>query len=125
MSYKDKDSDRRDRRNKGRDELPMESVVGKVSLQKFLILFFVCISDIVAVNGAALWKHLSQFLTRSLGAWIAQWLKTLACHCCYPGSNPSVGMWQGCGRPSKVGGFPQVLRFPPPHMTTECQHPRF
>ena len=48
-------------------------------------------------------------------------VNALACH---PGSNPGVGMWQGSGLPSKVGGFPRVLRFPPPHMTTERQHPR-
>ena len=35
-----------------------------------------------------------------------------------------VCMWQGSGRLSKVGGFLRVLRFPPPRMTTECQHPR-
>ena len=50
-------------------------------------------------------------------------VNTLACHHCDPGSNPGVGMWQGSGRSSKVGGFPQVLRFPPPHMTTGHQHP--
>ena len=45
----------------------------------------------------------------------------LACHRCDPGSNPGVGMRQGSGRPSKVGDFPRVLRFPPPRMTTERQ----
>ena len=46
-------------------------------------------------------------------------VSALACHRCDPGSNPGVGMWQGsCGLTSKVGGFPQVLRFPPPRMTT-------
>ena len=29
----------------------------------------------------------------------------LACHTCAPGLNPGVGMWQGNGHPSKVGGF--------------------
>ena len=47
----------------------------------------------------------------------------LDCHRCDPGSNPGVCMWQGSGRPSKVGGFPQVLWFPPPCMTTEPQQP--
>ena len=51
-------------------------------------------------------------------------VSALACHRCDPGSNPGVCMWQGSGRPSKVGGFPRVLRFPPPRMTTERQHPR-
>ena len=61
---------------------------------------------------------------------IAQWgldsavVSALVCHRCDPGSNPDVRMWQGSGRPSKVGGFPRVLRFPPPRMTTEHQHPR-
>ena len=41
----------------------------------------------------------------------------LACHC-DPGSNPGQGMWQGSGRPSRFGGFPRVLRFPPPRWTT-------
>ena len=45
--------------------------------------------------------------------------KALACHCCDPGLNPGVGMLQGSGRPSKVGGFPQVFWFPP-----ESQHLR-
>ena len=31
-----------------------------------------------------------------------------------PSSDPGVGMWQGSGCPSKVGGFPWVLQFPPP-----------
>ena len=39
-------------------------------------------------------------------------------------TDPHVGMWQGSSHPSKVGGFPRVLRFPPPGMTTEHQHPR-
>ena len=51
-------------------------------------------------------------------------VKALACHRCDPGSNPGVSMWQGKGRPSKVGGFPRGLRFPPPRMTTERHHPR-
>ena len=46
-------------------------------------------------------------------------VSALACHRCDPGSNSGVSMWQGGGRPSKVGGFPLVLRFPPPRMTTE------
>ena len=37
--------------------------------------------------------------------------------------NPGVRMWHGSSRPSNVGGFPRVLQFPPPHMTTEGQHP--
>ena len=48
----------------------------------------------------------------------------LACHHCDPGSNPGQGMWQGSGRPSRLGGFPRVLRFPPPRWTTLRQHPR-
>ena len=52
-------------------------------------------------------------------------VSVLACHRCDPGSNPGVHMWQGSGRQSKVGGFPRVLRFPPPRMTTERQHPCF
>ena len=51
-------------------------------------------------------------------------VSALACHHCDPVSNPGVRMWQGSGRPSKVGGFPRVLRFPPQRMTTERQHPR-
>ena len=39
-------------------------------------------------------------------------VSALACRRCDPGSNPGVRMWQGGGRPSKVGGFPRVLRFP-------------
>ena len=42
----------------------------------------------------------------------------LACHHGDPGSNPGQGMWQGSGRPSRFGGFPRVLRFPPPRLTT-------
>ena len=42
----------------------------------------------------------------------------LACHHGDPGSNPGQGMWQGSGRPSRLGGFPRVLRFPPPCLTT-------
>ena len=57
-------------------------------------------------------------LSTQVGAWIAQWLV----HSPPLGSNPGVRMWQGSGRPSKVGGFPRVLRFPPPCMTTERQH---
>ena len=51
-------------------------------------------------------------------------VKTFACHRCDWGSNSGVSMWQGSGRPSKVGGFPGVLRFPIPLMTTQSQHPR-
>ena len=45
-------------------------------------------------------------------------VNALACHRCDPGSNLGVrvGMWQGSGRPSKVGGFPGVLRYPPSRM---------
>ena len=32
-------------------------------------------------------------------------VNALACHRCDLESNPGVGMWQGSGRPSKVGGF--------------------
>ena len=46
-------------------------------------------------------------------------VNALGCHRCDPGSNPGVGMWQGSCRPSKVGGFPRVLWFPPLRMTTE------
>ena len=42
----------------------------------------------------------------------------LACHHGDPGSNPGQCMWQGSGRPSRFGGFPRVLRFPPPRWTT-------
>ena len=42
----------------------------------------------------------------------------LACHHGDPGSIPGQGMWQGSGRPSRFGGFPRVLRFPPPRLTT-------
>ena len=48
-------------------------------------------------------------------------VNALACHRCDPGSNPGIGMWPGSGRSSKVGG---CLRFPPPRMITERQHPR-
>lgn len=51
--------------------------------------------------------------------------KPLACHRCDPGSNPGFVMWQGRGRPSKVGGFPRVVRFPPARKTTKRQHPSF
>ena len=45
----------------------------------------------------------------------------LACHHGDPGSNPGQGMWQGCGRPSRFGGFPRVLRFPPPRLTMSTE----
>ena len=51
-------------------------------------------------------------------------VKALACHSCHPGSNPGVGTWQDSGCASMVCGFPWVLRFAPPHMITEHQHPR-
>ena len=60
--------------------------------------------------------HISSFFV-SLDSAV---VNTLACHRCDPGLNPGVGMWQGSGCPSKVCGFPWVLRFPPPYMTTEC-----
>ena len=34
-------------------------------------------------------------------------------------------MWQGSGRPSKVGGFPWVLRFPPSRMIKSEVGPRY
>ena len=39
-----------------------------------------------------------------------------------PGSIPGIGIWQGTGRPSKIGDFLQVFRFLSPHKTTERQH---
>ena len=35
----------------------------------------------------------------------------------------TIVLWQGSGRPSKVGGFPRIILFPPLRMTTEPQHP--
>ena len=40
------------------------------------------------------------------------------CHLSGPGSNLGLGMWQGSGRPSRFGGIPCVLLFPPPSLTT-------
>ena len=40
-------------------------------------------------------------------------VNALACHRCDSGLNPGVGMWQGSASPSKVGGYPRVLRFLP------------
>ena len=37
-----------------------------------------------------------------------------------PSSNPVIGMWQGSGRPSTVGGFSRVLQFPPPRKITNA-----
>ena len=44
--------------------------------------------------------------------------KALTCHLCGPGSNPGQGMWQDSGHSSKLSGFPRVLWFPQPHLTT-------
>ena len=41
--------------------------------------------------------------------------KILACHRRDRGSIHGVGMWQGSGRPSKVGGFIRIVRFLPQH----------
>ena len=42
----------------------------------------------------------------------------LVCHLCDLGSNRGQGMCQRSGRRSRFGGFPRVLRFPPPRLTT-------
>ena len=44
--------------------------------------------------------------------------KTLSCDRCSLGSNPGIGMWEGCVRLCKITGIPCDLLFPPPHKTT-------
>ena len=60
-----------------------------------------------------------QYLT--LGEWIIQ--KYISC---LPPLDPDLisgaGMWQSYGHQSKAGFFFQILLFPPPSMTTRCQH---
>ena len=38
-------------------------------------------------------------------------------HRCGPGSISGAGIWQGSSRLSRISGFIQVLRLPPPHVT--------
>ena len=58
----------------------------------------------------------------SLNGVIGLWLMDSLLITTAPRVQFPVGMWQGSGRPSMVGGFLWVFWFLPPPKTTECQH---